>query len=107
MKMHDWEDAFSETLRRVAGAELVVTDRLHGMLFAAITGTPCVAFDNKTGKVHSVYEWIAGCEYVQVCRGLDEFDAAMHKALNSPRKWDNSGLLPYFSKITSLITERV
>src|SRR5690606_38729518 len=25
-------------------AELVFTDRLHGMILAAITGTPCIAF---------------------------------------------------------------
>jgi pyruvyl transferase EpsI len=37
---------------------MVITDRLHGMIFAAITGTPCVAVDNLTRKVGSVYRWI-------------------------------------------------
>ena len=37
---------------------IVITDRLHGMIFAAITGTPCIAIDNLTGKVGSVYKWI-------------------------------------------------
>ena len=37
---------------------MVITDRLHGMILAAITGTPCVAIDNITGKVGSVYKWI-------------------------------------------------
>ena len=37
---------------------MVITDRLHGMIFAAITGTPCVAVDNLTGKVGRVYKWI-------------------------------------------------
>ncbi|MBQ7544813.1 MAG: polysaccharide pyruvyl transferase family protein [Synergistaceae bacterium] len=102
--LSEWEKVLDETLRMIAGAELVITDRLHGMLFAAITGTPCVAFDNKTGKVHSVHEWISGCEYVQVCRSAEEFDGAVKKALSSPRKWDNSELLPYFNKILSLIS---
>lgn len=26
--------------------ELVITDRIHGMIFAAITGTPCIALSN-------------------------------------------------------------
>lgn len=40
-------------------SELVITDRLHGMIFALITGTPCIALDNSTGKVKSVYEtWL-------------------------------------------------
>lgn len=106
VRIHDWEDAFNELLRKVASAELVVTDRLHGMIFAAITGTPCVAFDNKTGKVHSVHEWISGCEYVQVCGHGDDFGAAVKRALEAAHEWDNSGLIPYFSKITALITEK-
>ena len=100
-----WEDALTEALRTVAGAELVVTDRLHGMIFAAVTGTPCVAFDNKTGKVR-VYEWISEREYIQICRSIDEFDVAVEKAMNSPHKWDNSELIPYFKKIAALISEK-
>lgn len=37
---------------------LVITDRLHGMLMAYVSGTPCIAFDNFTKKVSGVYEWI-------------------------------------------------
>ena len=106
VKLRDWEDALTEAFRTVAAAELLVTDRLHGMIFAAVTGTPCVAFDNKTGKVHSVYEWISGCGYIQICRSLDEFDGAVQKAMESPHKWDNSQLIPYFRKITALISEK-
>ena len=102
-KIRDWEQAVNGTLEAPAKCELLVTDRLHGMLFAAITGTPCVAFDNRTGKVHSVHEWISGCGYVQVCGGLDEFEGAMRKALSAPRKWDNSELMPYFDKIKDAI----
>lgn len=40
-------------------ADLVVTDRLHGMIFCAITGTPCIAINNSNGKVAGVYKaWI-------------------------------------------------
>ncbi|WP_022772816.1 polysaccharide pyruvyl transferase family protein [Butyrivibrio sp. AE2015] len=58
------EQAVEEKLKEFASAKLVVTDRLHGMLFAAITGTPCIAFDNETGKVGGVYEWIKDLNYV-------------------------------------------
>ncbi len=47
-------------------AELVITDRLHGMLFAAITGTPCIAFDNISKKVSGVYEWINYLNYIYI-----------------------------------------
>lgn len=40
-------------------SSLVITDRLHGMIFCAITKTPCIAINNSNGKVSGVYElWI-------------------------------------------------
>lgn len=46
-------------------ASLVVTDRLHGMYFAAITGTPCVIMDNVSGKVSGGYkEWLKKCDFL-------------------------------------------
>ena len=39
-------------------AELVVTDRLHGMIFCYITNTPCVVLMNNNHKIRSSYEWI-------------------------------------------------
>lgn len=49
-------------------SKLVITDRLHGMIFAAITGTPCIAFDNVSGKVKGVYQWIQYLPYIKFCR---------------------------------------
>ena len=47
------------TIRKFANAHYVVTDRLHGLIFANITGTPCLAIDNKTKKISGFYElWI-------------------------------------------------
>lgn len=45
-------------LTEFASASLVITDRLHGLIFSAITNTPCIAFDNLSGKVHGIYHWI-------------------------------------------------
>jgi len=51
--------------REFSMAQLVITDRLHAMIFAAITETPCIAMDNKSKKVKGVYEWIRDLPYVQ------------------------------------------
>lgn len=46
---------------------IVITDRLHGMIFCAITGTPCVAINNKNGKVKGVYErWLSRLNYIKL-----------------------------------------
>jgi pyruvyl transferase EpsI len=45
---HDWRSA-----------SVVLTDRLHGVIFSVITGTPCVALDSGTGKVGQFYsDWL-------------------------------------------------
>ena len=45
-------------IKEFAKAKLVITDRLHGMIFASITGTPCVVLGNYNYKVEGVYQWI-------------------------------------------------
>lgn len=47
-----------DKLAEFARAKFVITDRLHGMIFAVLTGTPCIAINNISGKVEGVYQWI-------------------------------------------------
>ena len=49
---------FNKLVKEFASSKLVVTDRLHGMVIAYITGTPCIAINNLSGKVKGVYETI-------------------------------------------------
>lgn len=80
-------------LRRFASAKLIVTDRLHGMVFAAITGTPCIALDNSSGKVSGVYEWIKNNEYIRVCKDINEAEQAVGELdLNTTYHFDKSGI---------------
>lgn len=51
-------------------AELVITDRLHGMIFAAITSTPCIALGNYNYKVVGSYEWIKHLGYIKFTNDL-------------------------------------
>lgn len=53
------ENEINKKLKEFASSELVITDRLHGMIFAAITDTPCIVLGNYNYKVRGVYEkWI-------------------------------------------------
>ena len=57
--------------------QIVVTDRLHGMIFALITGTPCVAFDSKTGKSEGVYRWVEEggyADYIKICHDIKDLE---------------------------------
>lgn len=66
------EQEVADKLNEFSRARLVVTDRLHGMVFAAITGTPCVALNNSNGKVGAVYEWISDVPYVAFAKNVEE-----------------------------------
>lgn len=53
------ERLLDEFWSQCRSSELMVTDRLHGMIFSVITGTPCLALDSGTGKVSQFYrDWL-------------------------------------------------
>ena len=58
-------------LCKIASSKLVITDRLHAMIFCYITETPCIVFDNISRKVSGVYEWIKDCDYIRYCATFD------------------------------------
>lgn len=57
-----------------SSSSLVITDRLHGMIFAAITGTPCVALDNNYGKVREGYKVIKYLPYIRYANNSWELE---------------------------------
>lgn len=69
-----WEKFYS--------SQLVVTDRLHGMIFAAITGTPCLAFDNSSHKVFNSYKWIEKLPYVILAEDAEKIDNQVIELIN-------------------------
>ena len=53
------KDIVENKMKEYASCELVITDRLHTMIFCYITRTPCLFLDNSNGKVSRVYnDWI-------------------------------------------------
>lgn len=52
-------------LKEFAECEVVITDRLHGMIFSYITSTPCIAISNSTGKsLYAYNDWLNGCNSI-------------------------------------------
>ncbi|UOX37086.1 polysaccharide pyruvyl transferase family protein [Weissella cibaria] len=51
---------------RLAQRELIITDRLHGMVFGYITKTPTLVLKNNNGKIGAAYEsWLSSCNWVE------------------------------------------
>lgn len=54
-------------LRIFRSAKVVVTDRLHGLVFSVITNTPCVVIESKDKKIEGVYEWVKNNPSIVFC----------------------------------------
>jgi pyruvyl transferase EpsI len=72
-------DQREKELNRIWGAfresKLVITDRLHGMIFCAITNTPCIAINNNNGKVKDVYfSWLKDLNYIRITDHIQSND---------------------------------
>lgn len=59
------EETVKQKLREFYECSFIITDRLHGMIFAYLVGTPCIVLDNKTHKVSGVYkQWLSECSNI-------------------------------------------
>lgn len=88
-------------------SKLVVTDRLHGMVFAALSGTPCIVFASKTHKTAGVYEWLRDGhydEYIKFCDSYDEVIGAI-SSINFRKKYKyrKSSYEAYWAQLTRLL----
>ena len=49
----------SNKIQQFAEAELVITDRLHGMILCMLSGTPCLVLPNSNHKIRQTYlDWL-------------------------------------------------
>lgn len=81
-------------LKQFSRSSLVITDRLHAMVFAAVTNTPCIAFNNVSNKVEGQYKWLINCPTINYC---DDYcsEYAISYALSISSKNDLTSLRDY------------
>jgi pyruvyl transferase EpsI len=85
-------------------SEIVITDRLHGMIFAAITSTPCIALGNYNYKVVGSYEWIKHLGYVKFTNDLNSIPELLEelRGIEKPRYNNDFSIEHYNQIITSM-----
>lgn len=87
-------------------AELVVTDRLHGMIFAFITNTPCIALGNYNHKVESLYNtWFKDVETIQFVNNADEVNLAIERINKSNKLIDSKTFIKDFDRLLNIVKE--
>lgn len=99
----------AEVLRKMqefASCRFVITDRLHGMLLAAVTATPCLFIDNCSKKVSGSYEWINNLEYIKPLSDIKDLQAVINQtAIRPTYHYNNDHLLRYYKKLAEIIKE--
>ena len=76
------EKELIKKLREFASAKLIITDRLHGMVFSAIVGTPCIVLSNCNHKIYGVYEWIKENDYIIFINEISQLEEQINYLLD-------------------------
>lgn len=95
-------DMVNDKLNEISKAKLVITDTLHCMVSATITGTPCIAFDNLSGKVKNVYKWIESLGYVRFCEDVSELNQLLNDNIK-PASYVLNNKDMYLDKLEGII----
>lgn len=84
------EKILDNKFKQFQTSQIVITDRLHGMIFAAITETPCVVFGNFNHKITESYKWLENLEYIRFCDNMNKIEDIIEKVIKTKnRKYDN------------------
>lgn len=85
-------------------ADLVVTDRLHGMVLAAISGTPTIALKSKSPKVEGVYELsLSELENVCFCASIDHLPVSVGSVIGKRREYHPADTAKRYDALTRVI----
>ena len=83
--------ALEDKFREFQSSKLVVTDRLHGMIFAAITETPCIVLGSFNHKITESYKWLKDLDYIKFCKDINKFEQLLKDISNIKNKtYDNT-----------------
>ena len=95
--------AIQQKIEQFANAQMVVTDRLHGMVFAAIAGTPCAVLKSMSYKLEGCYEWIKELEYIRFVDSAEELIDFIKKEIGRKYKYNNSHLNKYYESLKNYV----
>ena len=67
------EEQLVERIKLFSNKKLIITDRLHGMIFGVLSGSVTIAFDNKTKKISNVYNtWLKNQKNVKCVNNVED-----------------------------------
>lgn len=71
VEFKEQEEEIRNKLKNFKKHSLVITDRLHGVIFCAITSTPCIALSNYNHKVKGICELLSGYKFIKYANSIE------------------------------------
>lgn len=101
------ENELKKLWKQFYESKVVITDRLHGMIFAAITKTPCIVIRNSDHKITGSYEWIKKLNYIRLIEdfSISNIEKNLTEVLNLKTLSQSNLKSEYFDKFKDLIIE--
>lgn len=104
LSIEQYEDAVFAKLKQIASSQLVITDRLHGMIFSVITRTPCILLPSKSPKIKGVYQWVKQNKYIKLIDNIQDLPKAIDEVLAADNSVFDRGIIDQkFAEMAKII----
>lgn len=88
-------------------SKLVITDRLHGMIFAFLANTPCLVINSKSHKVKGVYDWIKKDNNIKIIDRMDNFTSSLNEIFCEESSFDSDEFIKKYDTLINLIKDNI
>lgn len=89
----------------IGSAKVMITDRMHGMIFSFLTKTPCVVLRALDKKIEGSYKWIENCPYITLIDRMDyeTILEGISKIINFEPDYTDYKFSDYFNSMKEII----
>lgn len=105
LSKHKRNEAVNEMIGSFAGSKCVVTDRLHGMIFSAVTETPCVVVKSRSHKIRGCYEWLKELGYIKIADDINEIPGLVDKMVDLKPEYNYGRIREAFDPLKNELTK--
>lgn len=99
------EKEIQKLLEEISKNSLVITDRLHGVIFSIITGTPCIAYSGTSHKIPATKKWVDDSSALTVIGTSDDLAEVISRVKATAKPFDVSVFKDYYKRMADIIGE--
>lgn len=108
IEIADREDELINVWNQIASSKLVITDRLHAMIFCYLLHVPCIVLKTYNYKLIAQYEWIKNEAFIELCEdhSLNNITDKMNNLLSMESIEAINDFSNYFETLTELLNTK-